>query len=66
MNGCCSAPYLFKEVHGCFGVLVQQVVKDQQDAGQVERHSLELRVHMSGNLGDGLGAEREHAAAARV
>lgn len=45
---------------------MQQVVKDQQDAGQIEGHALELGVHVGGHLRDGLGAEREHAAAARV
>lgn len=40
--------------------MVQQVVKDQQQAGEVEGHSLQLRVSALCHFSDGLGDLSEH------
>ncbi len=56
--------YLLKQVHGSFWVLVQQVVKHKQDAGQVEGYSLKLRIRLGCDFSDGLHAEGEDAASA--
>lgn len=56
--------YLLKQIHRGFRVLVQEVVKDQQNASQVKGHSLELGVYVCGHLGNGLRAESEDSATA--
>lgn len=56
--------YLLKQIHRGFRVLMQEVVKDQQNASQVKWHGLKLGVYVGGHLSNGLCAESEDSASA--
>lgn len=50
---------LLKEVQGGLGVMAQQVVKNETQAGQMERNSLELGVSVLCHLHDRLGDQSQ-------
>lgn len=59
-----SKSYLFKQVHGGLGVLVEQVVKHQEQPCHNQRHRTLLGLHVCCQLHNGLDTEHHDGPAA--
>lgn len=46
--------HLLKQIHRGFGVLMKQIIKDQKEASQDERHRAPLGIHVGTQLLDDL------------
>lgn len=50
----CVGQYLLKQIHGGSGVLMKQIIEDQEEASQDERHRAQLGIHADTQLLDDL------------
>lgn len=64
LNAQMSKSHLFKEVHRGLGVLVEQVIKHQQQPCHNKRHRTLLGLHVCCQLHNGLDTEHHDGSAA--
>jgi hypothetical protein len=56
----CAGLYLFKQINRGFGVLMKQIIKDQKETCQDERHRAHLSIHVDTQLLDALDKKSQN------